>query len=58
MIFIVVNLKSENSVQFETYKKEGETYMRVKEFKVKFTPMKVLLKFENLFDGDPTLGKI
>lgn len=42
---------------FEKYEKDGETYLKLKQFTVKFSPEKVLLRFDNLFDGDPVLGK-
>lgn len=54
---ILVNLITRVNLQFEKYMKNGEEYVKIKTFKVKFQPEKVHLIFKNLFDGDPVLGK-
>ncbi|XP_011306432.1 protein takeout-like [Fopius arisanus] len=53
----MLNLKTKNKFSGEKYEKDGETYMRIKKYKVKFNPEKVLLNFENLFDGNEALSK-
>ncbi|XP_003703683.1 take-out-like carrier protein [Megachile rotundata] len=51
------NLRTHNDIHCEKYQKNGETYLRVKKFDVKFSPSRVTLRFENLFDGDTLLGE-
>ncbi|XP_029038213.2 protein takeout-like [Osmia bicornis bicornis] len=51
------DLKTHNTIYCEKYQKNGETYLRVKKFGVKFSPARVTLRFENLFDGDSVLGE-
>lgn len=50
------NLRTHNDIYCEKYQKNGETYLRVKKFDVKFSPARVTLQFDNLFDGDTVLG--
>ncbi|XP_017893279.1 protein takeout-like [Ceratina calcarata] len=50
-------LKSHNDIYCEKYQKNGETYLRIKKYVVKFNPSRVTLRFENLFDGDSILGE-
>ena len=38
--------------------KNGEEFLKVKNFKMKTEPKKVKFHFGNLFGGEPTLGKI
>ncbi|CAK9811569.1 Protein takeout [Anthophora plagiata] len=51
------DLKSHNDIYCEKYEKNGEMYLKVKKFVVKFSPARVNLRFENLFDGDTVLGE-
>ncbi|XP_034938079.1 protein takeout-like [Chelonus insularis] len=44
------NLQSKNVYYGEKYEKDGETYMKIKKFVVKFIPEKVILDFERLFE--------
>ncbi|XP_015108836.1 protein takeout-like isoform X2 [Diachasma alloeum] len=52
----MLNLKTQNTFYGEKFEKDGETYMRITKYNVKFNPEKVLLKFENLFGGDKFLS--
>lgn len=51
------DLKTHNDIYCEKYQKNGDTYLRVKKFVVKFSPARVTLQFDNLFDGDTVLGE-
>lgn len=51
------DLKSHNDIYCEKYQKNGETYLRIKKYVVKFDPARVTLRFDNLFDGDNVLGE-
>ncbi|XP_012250922.2 protein takeout-like [Athalia rosae] len=51
------NLESTNTIYCETYEKDKETYMRVKDYQIQFKPERVNLHFENLFNGDNLLGE-
>ncbi|XP_053985809.1 protein takeout-like [Hylaeus volcanicus] len=51
------NLKSHNDIYCEKYQKNGDTYLRIKKYVVKFFPAQVTLRFDNLFDGDTILGE-
>lgn len=51
------DLKTENIIYFEKYQKNGEDYLKVKNYVVKFSPDRVTLRFDNLFDGDSVLGE-
>lgn len=51
------NLKSHNELFCEKYEKNGETYLKIKKYAVKFNPSRVTLQFDNLFDGDKILGQ-
>ncbi|XP_078051421.1 take-out-like carrier protein, partial [Augochlora pura] len=50
------DLKTHNEIHCEKYEKDGVTYIRVTKYDVKFTPKRVTLKFDNLFNGDTILG--
>lgn len=50
------DLKSHNELSCEKYEKNGETYLKIKKYKVKLNPGRLHLQFDNLFDGDKTLG--
>lgn len=52
----MVNLVVKHDIFGEPIKRDGEVYMHVKEYKVKFIPEKVSLYFSNLFNGDKRLG--
>lgn len=49
-------LKTHNDIYCEKYQKNGETYLRIKKYVVKFSPSRVTLQFDNLFEGDSILG--
>ncbi|KAF3427238.1 hypothetical protein E2986_02260 [Frieseomelitta varia] len=49
-------LKSHNELACEKYKKNGETYLKIKKYSVTFRPDKVKLNFDNLFNGDKVIG--
>ena len=49
-------LKSHNELACEKYEKNGETYLKIKKYSVTFSPDKVKLNFDNLFDGDKVIG--
>ncbi|XP_076173818.1 take-out-like carrier protein [Ptiloglossa arizonensis] len=51
------DLKSHNNIYCEKYQKNGDTYLRIKKYDVKFHPDRVTMRFENLFDGDSILGE-
>ncbi|XP_076231190.1 take-out-like carrier protein [Calliopsis andreniformis] len=51
------DLKTHNDIYCEKYQKNGETYLRIKKYVVKFSPKRVTLQFDNLFDGDSLLGE-
>ncbi|XP_066592798.1 protein takeout-like [Prorops nasuta] len=50
------DLKTETNIYCEKYQKKGETFIRVKDYVVKFSPGRVSLQFDNLFNGDTVLG--
>ena len=52
----MVNLKTVHELIGEPIKKNGETYIRFKEYNIKLIPGRVYLNFENLFNGDRLLG--
>ena len=52
----LVDLTTRHELTGEPVVKDGETYMRIKKYKVKFEPKLVKLYFENLFNGDKRLG--
>lgn len=49
-------LKSHNEISCEKYEKNGETYLKIKKYGVKFSPARINLQFDNLFNGDKILG--
>lgn len=51
------DLKSHNDIFCEKYTKNGDTYLKIKKFVVKFNPARVALQFDNLFEGDNLLGE-
>ncbi|XP_003488074.1 protein takeout-like [Bombus impatiens] len=50
------DLKSHNEISCEKYEKNGETYLKIKKYGVKFSPARINLQFDNLFNGDKILG--
>ncbi|XP_035448948.1 protein takeout [Spodoptera frugiperda] len=52
----MVNLVVKHDLIGEPVVKDGQTYMHIKEYRVKFIPQKVELYFSNLFNGDKALG--
>ncbi|XP_013168050.1 PREDICTED: protein takeout-like [Papilio xuthus] len=52
----MVNLVVKHDLIGEPVIKDGETYMHIKDYKVKFIPERVILHFSNLFNGDKALG--
>ncbi|CAH1640910.1 unnamed protein product [Spodoptera littoralis] len=52
----MVNLVVKHDLIGEPVVKDGQTYMHIKEYRVKFIPQKVVLYFSNLFNGDKVLG--
>lgn len=53
---IPVNLVVKHDLIGEPVVRDGETYMHIKDYRVKFVPDKVHLHFSNLFNGDKRLG--
>ncbi|KAF2900828.1 hypothetical protein ILUMI_05367 [Ignelater luminosus] len=43
-------------IEFETFERKGEKYLKVKKIKLKIVPEKMVAKFENLFNGNAELG--
>ncbi|XP_045503220.1 protein takeout-like [Colias croceus] len=52
----MVNLVVKHDLIGEPVVKDGETYMRIRDYRVKFIPQRVYLHFSNLFNGDKRLG--
>ncbi|XP_076644016.1 take-out-like carrier protein [Halictus rubicundus] len=50
------DLKTQNNIYCEKYEKNGVPYVRITKYDVKFTPGRVSIRFENLFNGDTILG--
>lgn len=51
-----VNLVVKHDLIGEPVERDGQTYMHIRDYKVKFIPQRVLLHFSNLFNGDKRLG--
>ncbi|KAG7206396.1 hypothetical protein KM043_003758 [Ampulex compressa] len=51
------DLVSQNTIYCEQYQKDGEEYLRVKKYAIKFSPGRVTMQFDNLFGGDSVLGE-
>lgn len=51
-----MNLVVKHDLIGEPVVRDGQTYMHIKEYRVKFVPQRVLLYFTNLFNGDKRLG--
>ncbi|XP_075984019.1 juvenile hormone binding protein 12 [Anticarsia gemmatalis] len=52
----MVNLVVKHDLIGEPVQRDGETYMHIRDYRVKFIPQRVLLHFSNLFNGDKRLG--
>ncbi|XP_026313448.1 protein takeout [Hyposmocoma kahamanoa] len=52
----MLNLVVKHDLIGEPVVRDGQTYMHIKEYRVKFVPQRVLLYFTNLFNGDKRLG--
>ncbi|XP_072934105.1 protein takeout [Epargyreus clarus] len=52
----MLNLVVKHDLIGEPVERDGQTYMHMKDYKVKFIPQRVLLHFSNLFNGDKRLG--
>ncbi|XP_023941992.1 protein takeout [Bicyclus anynana] len=52
----MVNLVVKHDLIGEPVVRDGQTYMHIKDYRVKFVPDKVHLHFSNLFNGDKRLG--
>ncbi|PZC80660.1 hypothetical protein B5X24_HaOG214227 [Helicoverpa armigera] len=52
----MVNLVVKHDLIGEPVKRDGQTYMHIKDYRVRFIPQRVLLNFSNLFNGDKVLG--
>jgi hypothetical protein len=53
---VAVNLHVKCVLGYEEVKKKGKTYMKFVKSEVKITPGKIHFNFNNLFNGDKTLG--
>ncbi|XP_011863107.1 PREDICTED: protein takeout [Vollenhovia emeryi] len=51
------DLVSTHDIRFETFEKDGDTYMRAKKYITKFIPKHVTLNFDNLFNGQRAIGE-
>ncbi|XP_064292734.1 protein takeout isoform X2 [Plodia interpunctella] len=52
----MVNLVVKHDLIFEPVTRDGQIYMHMKDYRVKFIPERVILHFSNLFNGDKRLG--
>ncbi|CAB3222255.1 unnamed protein product [Arctia plantaginis] len=52
----MVNLVVKHDLIGEPVEKDGQLFMHLRDYKVKFIPERVLLSFTNLFNGDKALG--
>ncbi|XP_015520401.1 protein takeout [Neodiprion lecontei] len=53
----MIGLHAKNTIYCDTHVKDGETYLRIKKYDIKFHPERVLMHFGNLFDGDNALAE-
>ncbi|GBP20736.1 Protein takeout [Eumeta japonica] len=53
----MVNLVVKHDLIGEKVEKDGQVFMHLKDYKVKFIPQRVVMHFTNLFNGDERLGK-
>lgn len=52
----MTNVTTKHELFGEPIMKKGELYMKLKEYKVTFSPERVYMNFENLFNGDKILA--
>ncbi|XP_046738549.1 protein takeout-like [Diprion similis] len=52
----MIGLHAKSTIYCDTYVKDGETYLRIKKYDIKFNPDSVRMHFGNLFDGDNALA--
>ncbi|CAH0595031.1 unnamed protein product [Chrysodeixis includens] len=52
----MVNLVVKHDLIGEPKQRDGQTYMHIRDYRVKFIPQRVVLHFTNLFNGDKRLG--
>ncbi|CAG9791151.1 unnamed protein product [Diatraea saccharalis] len=52
----MLNLVVKHDIIGEPVSRDGQTFMHVREYRVRFHPQRVLLHFSNLFNGDRRLG--
>ncbi|KAM3957869.1 protein takeout [Aphomia sociella] len=52
----MLNLVVKHDLIGEPVTRDGQTYMHMRDYRVKFIPQRVLLHFTNLFNGDKRLG--
>lgn len=53
---LTVNLVAKHDLIGEPVVRDGQTYMHIKEYRVKFELDRLLIHFGNLFNGDKRLG--
>lgn len=51
-------MKSQNEIYCQIYEKDGEKYLKITKYVIKFHPARVNMVFENLFDGNNFLGTL
>lgn len=52
-----MELKTKHTLIGEPFKKKGKKYMKIVDYKLITEPKRVYFDFENLFNGDPVLGR-
>lgn len=52
----MIGLVTTHELIAEPITKKGEIYMKLKDYKISFTPKRVYMSFTNLFNGDKALG--
>lgn len=51
------DLRTKHEAYYEKFEKDGDIYMRLTKYIIKFSPDHITLQFDNLFNGDPILGE-
>ncbi|KAG5326904.1 TAKT protein, partial [Acromyrmex heyeri] len=51
------DLRTKHETYYEKFEKDGDIYMRMTKYIVKFLPDHITLQFDNLFNGDSILGE-
>lgn len=54
--FCLDNVSITNEIQFERFQKNGETYMRIKTYKLNTYSQKITPQFDNIIDPNSALG--